>query len=237
MYPANNHGCDEQRRALQSTEFYPATLFVDAEEREALSCLFLLSHEIESILWQCRSDTTALEKLRWWDEEFQRLKRGEARHPCALSAQSAWLGLNPATLDALIHDLGDMIDDARHLIQQLASRRIDHPCRFGGNLARAMTRFAEQPGFSRRLAMQIGIAWYHRVLPERPKTGLFHELPAPPEVPMPSFQIDQIPRALYILVQLSEAPSLGKPSIKRLWRAWQAARFHQRENRRLHSNS
>ncbi|QKT04770.1 presqualene diphosphate synthase HpnD [Ectothiorhodospiraceae bacterium 2226] len=71
----------QDKAARSGSSFYYSFLFLDPEQRRAITALYAFCREVDDVVDECREEAVARVKLQWWREEVDRLYEGAPRHP------------------------------------------------------------------------------------------------------------------------------------------------------------
>lgn len=69
------------------SSLYYSLRFIPQLQRYPIGCLYAFSHEIETIVGQCRTPEIAQRKLAWWQQELSNLTTAQAKHPLSQALQ------------------------------------------------------------------------------------------------------------------------------------------------------
>jgi len=75
------------KAAAEGSNFYYASLFEDAQQKQLLFAAFALHYEIVDCLTASPDPGVNRMKLHWWSEELEKLFQQQARHPVTSSLQ------------------------------------------------------------------------------------------------------------------------------------------------------
>lgn len=73
----------EQRAARSGSSFYFSFLFLDDEQRRAITALYAFCREVDDIVDETREPAIARTTLNWWRDEIMRVFDGAPQHPVA----------------------------------------------------------------------------------------------------------------------------------------------------------
>ncbi len=85
----------EDKLAERDPDFLLTRIFAPAQQRRALSALHALRAELRAIPLEVSDPGVALAKLGWWQQEWERLMAGQARHPVTLEFAYAGVAAPP----------------------------------------------------------------------------------------------------------------------------------------------
>ena len=71
----------EQKTASSGSSFYFSFLFLEAEEKQAMTALYAFCREIDDVVDECSDSGIARTKLAWWRDEIVRTFAGTPQHP------------------------------------------------------------------------------------------------------------------------------------------------------------
>lgn len=71
----------EQKTAGAGSSFSYSFLFLDPDERRAMTILYAFCREVDDVVDECSEPSIARIKLAWWRDEVARSYAGEAQHP------------------------------------------------------------------------------------------------------------------------------------------------------------
>src|SRR3569833_455267 len=71
----------EQKTAGAGSSFSYSFLFLDPDERRAMTVLYAFCREVDDVVDECSEPSIARIKLAWWRDEVARSYAGEAQHP------------------------------------------------------------------------------------------------------------------------------------------------------------
>ena len=93
------------------SNFYYATLFETTENKTLLIAFHALLYELSEIIYECKDPGVARIKLKWWQEENERLFNHQARHPVTRQLQQC-IDIN----ESLKSNFNGLIDFFSHYI-------------------------------------------------------------------------------------------------------------------------
>jgi phytoene synthase len=79
----------EQKAASSGSSFYFSFLFLEAEEKQAMTALYAFCREIDDVVDECSDAGIARTKLAWWRDEIARTFAGTPQHPVGRALQSS----------------------------------------------------------------------------------------------------------------------------------------------------
>ena len=79
----------EQKTASAGSSFSYSFLFLDPDERRAMTILYAFCREVDDIVDECSEPSIARIKLGWWRDEVACVYAGQARHPVGKALQWA----------------------------------------------------------------------------------------------------------------------------------------------------
>jgi len=79
----------EQKAASSGSSFYFSFLFLEAEEKQAMTVLYAFCREIDDVVDECSDPGIARTKLAWWRDEIARTFAGIPQHPVGKALQSS----------------------------------------------------------------------------------------------------------------------------------------------------
>jgi len=71
----------EQKASSSGSSFYFSFLFLEAEEKQAMTALYAFCREIDDVVDECSDPGIARTKLAWWRDEIARTFAGSPQHP------------------------------------------------------------------------------------------------------------------------------------------------------------
>src|SRR3569833_1679217 len=71
----------EQKTAGAGSSFSYSFLFLDPDERRAMTVLYAFCREVDDVVDECSEPSIARIKLAWWRDEVARSYAGAAQHP------------------------------------------------------------------------------------------------------------------------------------------------------------
>lgn len=77
----------EQKAASSGSSFYFSFLFLDADEKQAMTTLYAYCREIDDVVDECSDPGVARTKLAWWRDEIARTFAGSPQHPVGKALQ------------------------------------------------------------------------------------------------------------------------------------------------------
>lgn len=79
-----------QNRAAQSgSSFYYSFLFLEPEQRRAITALYAFCREVDDVVDECSDPAVARAKLDWWRNEVDQVYGGNPQHPVSRSLAGA----------------------------------------------------------------------------------------------------------------------------------------------------
>ena len=104
------------RAAPSGSSFYYSVLFLPAESRLALTCLFAFYREIKESAEECSDPALGQIKLNWWRQEIANAFSGHPQHPVthALLPATTRFGLSHDLLLQLIEGVQSSVFKNRH---------------------------------------------------------------------------------------------------------------------------
>jgi phytoene synthase len=78
----------EQKAASSGSSFYFSFLFLEPEERRAMTTLYAFCREIDDVVDECSDPGVARAKLAWWRDETARTFAGSPQHPVGKALQA-----------------------------------------------------------------------------------------------------------------------------------------------------
>lgn len=80
--------CQEKTQHSNSS-FYYSFLFLNNEQRQAMTALYAYCREIDDIVDECSDPSIAANKLNWWKEEVHKLFHGSPSHPVTIALKTS----------------------------------------------------------------------------------------------------------------------------------------------------
>jgi len=77
----------EQKTAASSSSFTFSFLFLEPDEKRAMTALYAFCREIDDVVDECRDPGVARTKLAWWRDEIARTFAGTPQHPVGRALQ------------------------------------------------------------------------------------------------------------------------------------------------------
>ena len=123
----------DQKLAEHDRDFLLTRSFVARQDRLFLSALHALRAELRAIVGSVRDPVVALNKINWWQSEWQRLAEQRARHPVTQVLQQLLTEPPPPMADATLvlaqvcsdtsawESVADLIEFARRLAVPFAA--------------------------------------------------------------------------------------------------------------------
>jgi phytoene synthase len=71
----------EQRAARSGSSFYYSFRLLPPQRREAITALYAFCREVDDVVDECSEPALAAIKLKWWDDEIDRVYDGRPEHP------------------------------------------------------------------------------------------------------------------------------------------------------------
>lgn len=84
---ANAHEYCINKAIPAGSNFYYATLFETDENKTRLIAFHAFLYELNTVIFECKDPGVARIKLKWWQEEIERLSNHKARHPVTQQMQ------------------------------------------------------------------------------------------------------------------------------------------------------
>lgn len=78
----------QNKAAGSGSSFYYSFLFLDPEERRAVTALYAFCREVDDVVDECQDPQLARIKLNWWREEIARVYEGTPQHPVGLALKA-----------------------------------------------------------------------------------------------------------------------------------------------------
>jgi phytoene synthase len=79
----------QQKAAASGSSFYYSFLFLPPERRSAIMALYAFCREVDDVVDDCQETALAAIKLAWWQEEVERIGKGQPQHPVGQALQAA----------------------------------------------------------------------------------------------------------------------------------------------------
>jgi 15-cis-phytoene synthase len=77
----------EHKAASSGSSFYFSFLFLEAQQRQAMTTLYAFCREIDDVVDECSDAGVARAKLAWWRDEIARSFAGSPQHPVGKALQ------------------------------------------------------------------------------------------------------------------------------------------------------
>ncbi|MDX1592911.1 MAG: presqualene diphosphate synthase HpnD [Gammaproteobacteria bacterium] len=77
----------EARAAASGSSFYYSFRLLPPERRAAITALYAFCREVDDVVDECSEPGLAAIKLKWWDEEVDRIYDGQPAHPVGQALQ------------------------------------------------------------------------------------------------------------------------------------------------------
>lgn len=103
------------KAATEGSNLYYATLFENSVSKTQIITLQALLIELSDIIYECSDPGVARIKLKWWQEEIERLFQNQARHPVTQQMQTC-LALNQ-TLETSLYNVIESMNQFIYLEQ------------------------------------------------------------------------------------------------------------------------
>ena len=71
----------QNKAAASGSSFYYSFLFLNTEQRQAITALYAFCREVDDVVDECSDRDVARRKLDWWREETAACFSGQPRHP------------------------------------------------------------------------------------------------------------------------------------------------------------
>lgn len=125
----------EQKTASAGSSFSYSFLFLDPDERRAMTILYAFCREVDDVVDECSEPSIARIKLAWWRDEVGCVYAGQARHPVGKALQWA---------------VGKYTLPREHFIEIIAGMEMDLDCN-------AYRTFQELSLYCYRAASAVGL--------------------------------------------------------------------------------
>ena len=79
----------QEKTQQSSSSFYYSFLFLDDQQRQAMTALYAFCREVDDVVDECSEADIALNKLNWWRDEIHALFHGTPNHPVVLALKTA----------------------------------------------------------------------------------------------------------------------------------------------------
>ncbi len=79
----------QEKTQQSSSSFYYSFLFLNPEQRQAMTALYAFGREIDDVVDECSEIQVAASKLHWWHQEVNELFNGQPNHPVTRALQTS----------------------------------------------------------------------------------------------------------------------------------------------------
>ncbi|MEW5890504.1 MAG: presqualene diphosphate synthase HpnD [Pseudomonadota bacterium] len=79
----------QQKAAASGSSFYYSFLFLEPQQRQAITALYAFCREVDDVVDECTDPQVAQHKLAWWRAEVAAMYQGKASHPVTIALASA----------------------------------------------------------------------------------------------------------------------------------------------------